>query len=148
MALNHIAIGIAGAIVAVALAFAAGMHLFYARYYGFETRASSPEAEGLPGMRIASFRSEDGRTVRASVSTPAEGRPTILYFSGNYSSIASSAVRTRAFLDAGFGVAALEYRGSSGSTEVPSEENFARDARALYDQLDAILGVAVPPERG
>ena len=71
----------------------------------------------------------------------------ILHFSGNYTSVGPSAARMRPFLEAGFGAAVLEYRGSSGSAESPSEEAFAADARALYDQLDALLGVEVPPER-
>ena len=47
----------------------------------------------------------------------------------------------------GTGIVMLHYRGAGGMPGHPSEEAFARDARALYDQLDVLAGQIIPPNR-
>jgi len=41
-------------------------------------------------------------------------------------------------------VAMLQYRGTQGLAGQPSEMGIAADARALYDQFDALVGATVP----
>ena len=115
--------------------------------YGFDHTPSTPNAAGLPSVRVVRFRSEDGHEIAAWIAPPAAGKPLLLSFHGNFANVAGSAVRLAPLLERGHGLAMLLYRGSSGEGGVPSEANFARDARALYDQLDALLGEVVPPER-
>lgn len=92
-------------------------------------------------MRVVRFRSEDGHEIAAWIAPPAAGKPLLLLsFHGNFANVAGSAVRLAPLLERGHGLAMLLYRGSSGEGGVPSEANFARDARALDDQLDALLG--------
>ncbi len=117
------------------------------RIYRFDQTASTPTAAGLPTVRAVRFRSEDGHEVAAWIAPPAAGKPLLLSFCGNFTNVAGSAARLAPLLPQGHGLAMLVYRGSSGEGGVPSEEAFAADARALYDQLDALLGVAVPPQR-
>lgn len=117
------------------------------KIYGFDTTASTPAAAGLPTMRAVRFRSEDGHEIAAWIAPPATGKPLLLSFYGNFASVAGSAARLAPLLEQGNGLAMLVYRGSSGEGGVPSEAAFAADARALYDQLDALLGAAVPPQR-
>ena len=47
----------------------------------------------------------------------------------------------------GTGIVMLQYRGGGGAAGWPSEAGFARDARALYDQLDRLTGQPIPPNR-
>lgn len=115
--------------------------------YGFDHTPSTPAAAGLPTMRAVRFRSEDGHEVAAWIARPAAGKRLLLSFHGNFANVAGSAARLAPLLEQGHGLAMLLYRGSSGEGGEPSEANFAADARALYDQLDALLGVPVPPER-
>jgi len=119
----------------------------HTQIYGFDQTKSTPAAAGLPTVRVVRFRSEDGHEIAAWLAPPAAGKPVLLSFHGNFASVAGSAARLAPLLEQGNGLAMLVYRGSSGEGGVPSEAAFAADARALYDQLDALLGVVVPPER-
>ena len=93
------------------------------------------------------FSSEDGTEITAWIKPPEGEAPVILYFMGNFTSIGPSVGRLRPFLDKGFGIAALVYRGSSGKSGTPSEEAFTADALALYDQLDQVMEVETPKSR-
>ncbi|MAL79320.1 MAG: hypothetical protein CMN55_09445 [Sneathiella sp.] len=122
------------------------LHLFYGSIYRFDQTADGPEKYNLDGVREVTFASEDGQRVAAWIKPPTGNAPVILYFMGNFTSIGPSVGRLAPFLDQGYGLAALVYRGSSGQDGTPSEENFAADARALYDQLDALMGTPVPSQ--
>ncbi len=115
--------------------------------YRFPDRSEGPAALGLEGVRAARFVSEDGAEVGVWLAAPAEGKPVIISFFGNFSAVGPSALRLKPMLDKGYGMALLEYRGSGGAPGTPSEEAFAADARALYDQLDTLLGETVPAGR-
>ncbi len=139
---------IAGVLIAltVALGFF-GMHLFYGKIYRFNQGMEQPGDFELDGVRDVTLTSEDGSEIAAWIKPPLEGAPVILYFMGNFTSIGPSINRLKPFLDKGFGVAALVYRGSSGKDGTPSEEAFAADARALYDQLDKVMEREIPENR-
>jgi uncharacterized protein len=114
--------------------------------YRFESSPGGPEALGIDGLTILTFRSEDGQEVRIWYVPPKDDAPVILVFGGNFSTIAGSVDRVRAFAETGFGLAVLEYRGFENDAE-PSEAALTADARALYDQLDALTGNTTSAER-
>lgn len=115
--------------------------------YRFDPNPSIPAAFGLPAtVRIVSYLSEDGAPIHAWIADPAPGRPVMLALYGNQSSIGGSMGRIRPLIDAGYGIVMMEYRGSGATAGTPSETNFARDARALYDQLDTLVGGPVLPQ--
>lgn len=124
-----------------------GMRLFYGSIYKFDQATDGPKSYGLDGAREVTFKSEDGTEITAWIKPPDEDTPIILYFMGNFTSIGPSVGRLKPFLDKGFGVAALVYRGSSGKGGTPSEEAFAADARALYDQLNELIETEIPKSR-
>ncbi|WP_340148529.1 hypothetical protein [uncultured Sneathiella sp.] len=124
-----------------------GLTSFYGSIYRFDQSADGPEKFGHDAVKEVAFTAEDGSTISAWIKPPEGDAPVILYFMGNFTSIGPSVSRLKPFLDKGFGLAALVYRGSSGKDGVPSEENFAADARALYDQLDSLLGQEIPPQQ-
>lgn len=112
--------------------------------YRFDQSPQSPEAFDLTGVRVLSFTSEDGTALQAWLAMPAPGKPMLFSFYGNFSSIGPSMRRLAPLMADGTGIVMLHYRGGGGMPGHPSEENFARDARALYDQLDVLAGQAIP----
>lgn len=115
--------------------------------YRFDQTPQSPQTFGLAGVRAVTFISEDGAPVQAWLAVPAPGRPVLFSFYGNFAGIGPSMQRISPLLEGGTGIVMLQYRGSGGTAGQPSEENFVRDARALYDQLDILAGQTLPPNR-
>lgn len=139
---------LSGVLIAMAVAAGfVGLRVFYGSIYKFDQNPGDPQQLGLDGIKIVDFKSEDDADIKAWIKTPEDGAPVILYFMGNFASIGPSVQRLKPFLDQGFGLAALVYRGSSGQGGIPAEENFAADARALYDQLDVLMGMKIPEEQ-
>jgi uncharacterized protein len=115
--------------------------------YRFDQSPQSPEAVGLGQVQVITFTSEDGAQTQAWLSLPAPGRPILFSFHGNFAGIGPSMQRLSALIVDGTGVVMLQYRGEGGTAGHSSEENFARDARALYDQLDVLVGQTIPQNR-
>lgn len=115
--------------------------------YRFDQTAQSPEAFGLTGVKVVAFTSEDGAPVQAWLSMPAPGKLMLFSFYGNFSAIGPSMRRLAPLMADGTGIVMLHYRGGGGMRGYPSEENFARDARALYDQLDVLAGQTIAQSR-
>jgi uncharacterized protein len=136
---------VAGILVAIliALLFVAAW-LFYGNVYKFSNNADNPTAFGLEGVRVVDFKAEDGDDIIAWIKPPMPDAPVILYFMGNFTSIGPSVATLKPFLNKGYGLAALVYRGSSGAQGQPSEKNFVADARALFDQLDDLMEDQIP----
>lgn len=90
----------------------------------------SPVAAGVPEMSIAGLTAADGVEIIAWYAAAAPGLPTIVYFHGNAGSIADRSARVRPWLEAGYGVLLLSYRGYGGSDGRPTEVGLYNDARA------------------
>ncbi len=115
--------------------------------YKFDQTRAEPAQFGFSTVRVVRFRSEDGFEAGAWIAPPRDDRPVLLAFHGNFASVGASAARLKPLVDGGCGLAMLVYRGSSGEGGEPMEVAFARDARALYDQLDTLLGTTIPANR-
>jgi fermentation-respiration switch protein FrsA (DUF1100 family) len=131
-----VVLGLAGTYIA--------FHIFYNSIYQFHQTVKTPEEIGFDGVKVVEFVSEDGENVAAWVKAPDPGKPVVFYFMGNWSAIGPAAERLKTFTEDGYGLAALVYRRSSGMGGTPSEENFAADARALYDQYNDLAETDVP----
>lgn len=115
--------------------------------YKFDQSPQLPQSFGLVGVRVLPFISEDGTPALAWMAPPASGSPILFSFYGNSSAIGPAMLRLAPLMADGTGIVMLQYRGSGGMNGHPSEENFARDARALYDQLDMLAGQTIPQDR-
>lgn len=115
--------------------------------YRFDQAPQVPTAVGLTGVKVVSFLSEDGTPLQAWLALPAPGQKVLFSFYGNFAAIGPSMQRLSPLIAGGTGIVMLHYRGAGGQPGQPSEENFARDARALYDQLDGLTGQTIPPNR-
>lgn len=103
--------------------------------YPFDPTRSAPPA----GLREVTLPVEGAELV-LWVATPAPGKPTILYFHGNAGNLAARTGRFAAFTARGFGLVALAYRGSSGSTGHASEATLVADAGAVSEALPGLTG--------
>lgn len=96
----------------------------------------SPEDAGVPEMSVIELSTNDGLKINAWYRPPTGPHlPTIAYFHGNAGNIANRGFIVRPFLDEGYGVLLLTYRGYSGNPGKPSEEGLYNDARAAMDFL-------------
>lgn len=102
----------------------------------------SPSQAGVPEMQIVTLQTEDGLNLQAWYrESKAPNIPTIIFFHGNAGSIGNRGFIVKPFLNAGFGVLLLTYRGYSGNPGSPSEEGLYKDARAA---LKFLLNKKVP----
>lgn len=108
--------------------------------YPFDRKGMTPAEAGEPRLRDAGLQTPDGERLVVWSARAKPGRPTLLYFPGNAGTLARRIGRFRAFLDRGYGLTALAYRGSSGSSGKPDEIRLTEDARLLASlQGDAPL---------
>ncbi|MBL8706608.1 MAG: alpha/beta hydrolase [Rhodospirillales bacterium] len=110
----------------------AGLYVFQ-RQLLYHPSATVPDRAraGVADMRAVALRTEDGLDLLAWYKPPAApGGRLVILFHGNAGNIGHRAHKARRFLDAGFGVLLVSWRGFAGNAGAPSEEGLMRDARA------------------
>lgn len=78
-----------------------------------------------------------GEHVTGWYQTPAPGKPAILYFRGNSQSFSREHPRYEAFVGAGYGFLAFDYRGFPGSPGELTQDHVLEDGLAAFDWLAA-----------
>ena len=106
-----------------------------AMVYPFDDTYATPGEAGEARLVEARFTTADGEELILWQSTAAETQPTLLYFPGNAGGLKDRADRFSALIDRGYGVVAVAYRGSSGSSGAPGETEFTSDAREVAAAL-------------
>ncbi len=84
----------------------------------------------VPDMREVTLKTQDGLSLTAWYKTAEKNKPTIIYFHGNAFHLGGRGPTVRPYLDAGFGVLLVSYRGYAGNPGKPTEEGLYNDARA------------------
>lgn len=113
-------------------------------YHPDSTR-TRPDEAGLPEMVPVSIKTADGWIGTSWYAPPkTPSRPTIVFFHGNSGTLADRAHKARGFLDAGFGVMLVGYRGYGGNGGRPSEKGLYADGEAAIRWL---TGQGVPVRR-
>ncbi|MEJ6707220.1 MAG: alpha/beta hydrolase [Amylibacter sp.] len=104
--------------------------------YPFDPTREQPE------LRITEFKliTTDDETLIVWVARAHGDKPTILYFHGNAGNLADRAQRFDRMIDRGYGLVALGYRGSSGSTGAPNQARLRADSALVYKVLDQLVG--------
>jgi fermentation-respiration switch protein FrsA (DUF1100 family) len=124
-----------GAAAVYALAGVVG-YLAQRKLMYFPDRARTLPAEaGLAGVEERTIETPDGERVVAWYGRARPGKPTLLYFHGNGGSLLARTSRVARFMDEGWGVYMMTYRGYGGSTGSPSETANVADARLAYAAL-------------
>ncbi|MFQ5972188.1 MAG: alpha/beta hydrolase [Alphaproteobacteria bacterium] len=94
----------------------------------------TPAAAGAPEMSPVTLRTADGLELVAWYAPPAmQALPTIVYFHGNAGNIADRVGKVRPFLDEGYGVTLVSYRGYGGNPGAPTEQGLYEDGYAALD---------------
>jgi fermentation-respiration switch protein FrsA (DUF1100 family) len=100
-----------------------------------DTARVQPTQVGLQGVEERVLKTPDGERIVAWYGKAKAGQPTLLYFHGNGGSLAVRAPRIARFMEEGWGVYMMTYRGYGGSTGSPTEDNNVADARLAYGAL-------------
>jgi uncharacterized protein len=129
-----------GYLILVAILYTLQRQLLYLPDRSIPSTAES----GVPEMSAAQLRTDDGLDLLAWYRPARAGRATILYLHGNAGHIGYRGGRVRPFLDHGFGVLLVEYRGFGGNPGQPSEAGLLSDARAA---LAFLRKAGVGPQR-
>lgn len=129
----------------VVLYIAAFALIWYARIsliYPFTINPThqTPAQAGAPRLLEKMLTTKDGNTLVLWVKPARASKATVLYFHGNAGSLSGRAQRFNRLINRGYGVVAMAYRGSSGSTGQPSEEAITKDSLLLRNSLSQVLG--------
>ena len=96
----------------------------------------SPAQSGVADMVKVNIKTRDGLTLFAWAQPPADkDKPWVALFHGNAGTLGSRGSKANAFLQAGYGVLLVEYRGFSGNPGQPTEAGLLMDARAALAYL-------------
>lgn len=105
--------------------------------FHFDPTEHKPAKIGLPEVSAVKF---EGLTLWVKLPDP--GKPVVLYFHGNAGNLASRRERFRALIDAGYGLVAMAYPGSTGSKGRQDGRYIQTMAHALYIVLPNLIGEA------
>lgn len=103
---------------------------------------TTPAESGVPEMAPVQVTAEDGLALTCWHVAARPGRPTIVFFQGNAGNVSHRGVKVRPYLDAGFGMLLVGYRGFGGNPGSPTEEGLYADSRAA---LRYLAGLGVTP---
>lgn len=126
-------------------AFVGALYLFQRQLmYLPATERAEPAASGLAEMRAIRLTTDDGLALTGWYRAAAASRPTVVFFQGNAGHIGHRGYKVRPFLDAGFGLLLVGYRGYGGNPGAPSEHGLYADGRAA---LAFLKDAGVPAKR-
>ncbi len=94
-----------------------------------------PAHYGENRMSVVKVVTEDGLPLVSWYRKAAEGKPTILFFHGNAGHIGHRVSKIQDYLNAGYGVFLLSYRGFGANPGFPTEERLYMDGRAAMAYL-------------
>lgn len=138
--LNAIVIGIAAYAAIVGALYLGQRQLLYLP----DTQRPSLAASGLADMREVRLATDDGLSLVSWYRPSGPGGATIVYFTGNGGHIGYRGFKVRPYLDAGYGVLLVGYRGYGGNPGRPTEEGLYADGRAA---LRFLAGEGTAPAR-
>ncbi len=95
-------------------------------------------------MSVIASRTSDGLVLTSWYAAPNHGSPTIVLFHGNAGSLAGRAFKARHFLDEGYGVLLVGYRGFGDNPGKPTEQGLYMDARSA---LRHVFDDGVTPDK-
>lgn len=134
--IRRLVIGSAIAAAAVYLAILGGLY-FLQRDFQYDRggRMFELSETKLTTAEVVTIPTTNGEVLTGWYAPPAEGMPAILYFRGNAQSFSREHERYEAFVEAGYGFLAFDYRGFPGSPGELNEDNVLADSIAAYGWL-------------
>ncbi len=117
-------------LVFVATAYLVALALLFV----FQDRFLFPAPQNLQppaaGFEAVAITTSDGLELTVHWRAPQDGKPVVVWFHGNASSLAGSTYETQLLAEEGYGLLLASYRGYGGNPGNPSEDGFYRDGRA------------------
>ena len=95
-----------------------------------------PAAWHVPDMAAVSLKTDDGLSLLAWWKPSRDDRPVIVFFHGNAGHLGYRGLKVRGFLDQGFGVLLVSWRGFSGNAGKPTEDGLYADGWSALRFLD------------
>ena len=89
-----------------------------------------PQAYNASDLQVAYLETSDHLKIYGWYKPPREGRPLFIYFHGNGGHLGMRIPFLRRFLNEGYGLFLLSYRGYAGNPGSPTEQGLYKDARA------------------
>ena len=126
--------------LAVAYGVSVGLLYFAQRHFLYhpDITRPNPAAFGVAEMAEVGLRTRDGLEILAWWRPPADDRaPIMLYLHGNGGHIGDRGGKVRTYLDRGWGVLLVSWRGYGGNRGKPSEAGLYADAEAAMAYLAA-----------
>ena len=128
--------------VALYLSFVLIIYLFLRSLLYHPSRGDADPANyDVPEMTRVEIETSDGLKLEAWFKNAKQEKKIILYLHGNGGHLGYRGSKIRQYLDAGFGVLLLGYRGYGNNLGTPTENNLYTDARAA---LNFLLGKNIP----
>ena len=115
------------------MAFAGSLSLERSFLYHPQPRGAGPDAAS--GIEVVEIATADGERLVGWWLPPKDGKPVILFFHGNASTLEGDVGRWRRIAGQGAGFLAIAYRGYGGSTGTPTEKGLYQDSLAAYGWL-------------
>jgi len=95
----------------------------------------TPERWGLNNVSLIKVPTSDGLELNAWYAKAKNNKPTFLYFHGNRGHLGYRASLIKPYIDQGYGMLLIAYRGYSGNLGSPSEQGLYTDGRAGIEFL-------------
>ncbi len=94
-----------------------------------------PSFYGLSGTKEIKIKTDDNVKITLWYKPATYGEKTLVYFQGNNGNLSYRTDKIKSFINHGFGIMAVSYRGYGNSEGKPSEEGLYKDARSSIDYL-------------
>lgn len=132
--LRAVAVPTLSALAAIYVAVVGYLYVYQRQLiYVPDPRKVAPSEVGLTGVGEVVIDTPDGEKLVAWWAPPRDGRAVIIDFQGQGGAPAHRAHRIKPFVDEGFGILTLAYRGFGGSTGRPSEAALVADGKLAFD---------------
>ena len=96
-------------------------------------KPQKPEKYGLQGISEVFVETPDNLNLLAWFKKPKNDNPLLIYFHGNSFDIGERAYRIERYINEGWGILLLAWRGFSGNKGHPNEKNLYIDGQASID---------------
>jgi fermentation-respiration switch protein FrsA (DUF1100 family) len=131
-------------VLGIYLALVIGLYFFQRQIiYNPSESMPSPMEAGVPEMQELKVTSLDGNLLKFWYRPSYNNQPTIIFFHGNAGNLSDRSFKIKPYLDEGFGVLLVAYRGYGKNLGNPSEIGLYYDARA---QLNYLKNLGVYPK--
>lgn len=103
--------------------------------YHPDRKLGTPAAHGVAELVPVRLQSSDGLTITSWFRSAGTNKPVLVYFHGNAGNIGDRASKVRPYLDAGYGILLVGYRGFGPNPGHPTEVGLYTDAAAALEFL-------------